>query len=238
MLLALDLTARQAARVLAQALRCRVKLEIEPRPETCTTLLWGTLVSGERDLLKVDLHDFGDDVSLAALTGATCDVRSLIGGELYLFSTFIVEATENTVPQRLVLATPELIQVANRRRVMRKTPHEPVPLRLTLPSSPQPFVAELANIGQGGIGCRLAQGELEQLLLIGDEVQLEFVLPWSSEVYRLPAIVCGKTAYADDRVVVGFEFRTPDPAAAAALERLRIALTTETARLSDTNGEP
>ena len=150
MLLALDLTERQAARVLERALRTRAKLEIEPRPESQSALLWGTLIGNDHThLLKVDLHDCGNDDRLTMLIGAHVDVRMLIDGELYLFSTFVVDAVDNAVPPRLSLATPELLQVANRRRVVRKTPNEPVPIRVVVPGAQQPFVAELANIGQG-----------------------------------------------------------------------------------------
>jgi hypothetical protein len=238
MLLALDLNERQATRVLEQALRTRAKLEIEPRPEPHGALLWATLVAkDENGLLKVDLHDCPADGTLSTLIGAHVDVRMMIDGELFLFSTFVVDASEGAVPQKLSLAVPELLQVANRRRVVRKTPNEPVPIRLMVPGSHQSFVAELANIGQGGIGCRVPNGELDALLLIGERVEIEFALPWAPEVYHLTAAVCSKTAFPDERVIVGLEFLTPDQPSAATLQHLRVSLVTETSRLSDVNGE-
>lgn len=238
MLVALDLNPRQAARVVAHAIHARAQLEIEPRPEVFCDLIWGTLVGGERDLLHVDLHDPPYDLGMTSLVGAACDVRLVLSGELYLFSTFVVDVSDQTVPRRLILASPEAVQVVNRRRFLRRRPVEPMPVRLGVSGSQQPFVAELANIGQGGMACRILPGELAELLLIGDEVQLEFVLPWSGDMLALTATVCAKDPTPDrERILVGFEFVASETTRAT-LERLRAALSSETARLSDLHGEP
>jgi hypothetical protein len=237
MLVALELNPRQAARVMAHAIHARAQLEIEPRPEICCDLLWGTLVGGERDLLHIDLHQAPSGVGMTNFVGAACDVRIILSGELYLFSTFIVDVSDQTVPQRLILASPEVIQVANRRRHVRRRPVEPMPVRLGVANAPQAFVAELANIGLGGIACRIPPGELEALLLIGDQTELEFVLPWSGDMLNLTAVVCSKDPTPDrEKILVGFEFVATD-ASRSNLEKLRAALTSETARLSDLHGE-
>ncbi|MCK4343116.1 MAG: PilZ domain-containing protein [Phycisphaerae bacterium] len=239
MLVALDLTARQAARVLAQALQTHAKLEIEPRPEYFESPLWGRLESRVQDLLIVHLVDAGREFPLAALIGAMCDVRTIMSGQFYMFTTVIVDTGEGTAPRRLCLAVPDAIQVANRRRHTRKNPIEPVPVRLTLPGVGEPFVGHLANIGRGGLGCRVLQRELDELLLIGNEVRLEFMLPWMSRVYSLPSEVCSKTLSHDkDHLLVGFEFCAPDAAAQATLELLRSVLDNETQRLTEIDGEP
>ena len=235
MLVALDLTGRQAARALAQAVRSRTKLEIDPRPESWDDLLWAGLVGRQDELLNVVLHDQAHQSPLTNLIGATCDVRTVISGQLYLFSTFIVEAADQVVPARLALAVPDAIQVANRRHMERKAPDEAVPVRLGVAGSQQPFVVELANISAGGVACRVPPGELVELLLIGDEVHVEFVLPWSGELFALPATVCGKTPCPGrEHQLVGFEFvsRTEGPQAAD-LVRLRASLLSQTARLSN-----
>jgi len=235
MLVTLDLTVRQAARVLAQAVHTHAKLEIEPRPETHSHLLWGSLTGRQQDQLLVDLHDAGRDLSLAPLIGAMCDVRSILSGQLCMFSTFIVDALENSVPQRLTLAVPASIQIANRRRFARKTPTEPVPLRLLLPGCPTCFVAILTNISPQGLACRVVSRELNEVLYIGDAVRLDFALPWSNEAYSLQASVCSKNpAGEEDQQIVGFEFaRTGQE---SLLDRLAQALADETARLIEKDG--
>lgn len=239
MLVALDLTARQSARVLAQALRTHAKLEIEPRPEHCTMPLWGTLELREQDRLQVSLLGTGPDAPLTSLIGAMCDARTILSEQLYLFSTYIVEATDDTAPLRLKLAAPDAIQVANRRRFARKTPTEPVPVRLTLPGWPEARVGTLTNVAANGLGCRLPRRDFDPVLFIGDELELEFVLPWTDHVYALPATICNKTPCHDlEYMNVGFEFVTSKNAATRAnVDLLRAALQTETARLTELEGD-
>jgi len=237
-LVALDLTPRQAARVLNQAVRGRTKLELEPRPEAARALLWGTLVGSEPEVLRVDLHDREHETPLAGLIGAMCDVRTCLAGQLYLFSTFVLDANDGTVPHRLTLAAPETIQVANRRRHTRLTPLEPVPVRLGVGGTLKPVLAELANIGPRGLGCRVSAGDDAGLFYIGDPVAVEFALPWNSDLFALSAVICNKGPSSEPtHVLVGLEFSASDAAARAALERLRAALLSETARLCEPGGE-
>lgn len=238
MLLALDLTTRQATRVIEQALRTRAKLEIDPRPDFLDSPLWGTLTGRENNLLAITLMNTNSDVPLTTLVGAMCDVRTILSGQLYMFSTVIVDASDATAPRRLTLAVPDLMQVANRRRFTRKSPTEPVPLRLTVPTADQPFVANLANISRSGLGCRVRRKELDNLLLIGDEVGVEFVLPWISQVFTLATEVCTKTPSQDpDHMIVGLEFKTQTSAAQATVDLLRAVLDNETQRLIETDGD-
>lgn len=238
MLVSLELNPRQMARVLAAALHNRVRVELEPRPETCDELLWGTLVGEAQSLLEVDLTDRGRLTTLDLLVGAACEVRTIIAGELYLFSTCIMEIVAERVPPRLRLAPPEFIQVANRRRYTRSTTVEPVPVSLGVPGVQQPFLAELANISAGGIRCRVSGAELGELLFIGDLARVDFSLPWTNEVYSVQATVCVKEEARDQtHLLVGLEFGTQRPEDIAVLERLRAALLTETSRLTEQNGD-
>jgi hypothetical protein len=236
MVVTLDLTARQAARVLAQAVRVRAKLEIEPRPESCRSLIWGTIDGRQDDLVQVVLHYAGQELASVGLVGAMCDVRTIVSGQLCMFSTCVMDVINEAVPRRLTLAVPQTIQVANRRRFARRCPTEPVPVRICVAGSGPPFVAVLSNIGPNGIGCRVASRDLDELLLIGDETKVEFVLPWSSDVYVLSAVTCSKSAERDEQcMAVGFEFvGTKDD---AMLQRLRNALNSEAARLIESDGD-
>ena len=234
MLVTLDLTARQAARVLEQAVHTRAKLEIEPRPDSCSALLWGSVAGREQDVLHVDLYDSGRDLTIDGMIGAMCDVRTILSGQLCIFSTFIVDANATTVPPRITLAMPETIQVANRRRFARKSTAEPVPVRLSVAGT-APQVAVLANIGPLGIGCRLVSGDPDDTLFIGDEVEVEFVLPWLEQVFALPACVCSKTHCREEgHLLVGVEFIVRNNQ--ADLDRLRAALSEQTAALIETDG--
>lgn len=236
MLITLDLTARQAARVLSQAVHTHAKLEIEPRPDSCSALLWGCVAGQEQDLLQVDLFETGRDVVLSALIGAMCDVRTILSGQLCIFSTFIADAQSAAIPPRISLATPETIQVANRRRFARRATTEPVPVRLAIPGTPAPLVAVLVNIGPSGIGCRLVDGLQDDPLFIGDEIEVEFLLPWSDQVFTSPACVCNKNPCREEgHMLVGLEFIPRGNE--AALDRLRTALSEQTAFLTEMEGD-
>jgi hypothetical protein len=237
MLVALDLTARQAVRVLNQALQEHARLEIDPRPIFLASPLVGALESAERDCLVVQLTENPGHVSPATLLGAMCDVRTMLSGQLYLFSAPVLEATEGPVP-RLRLGRPTAIQVANRRQFARRTPTETVPVRLLVPGAAQPLVAQITNLSRSGLGCHGPRRELDETLLIGDQIQVEFMLPWAPQVYRLPATVCTKNASPDQtRLNVGLEFAAHDAASRANLELLRSVLDNETQRLLDVEGD-
>ncbi len=230
MLVTLDLNSRQTARVLAEAVHIRAMLEIEPRPDAFSDLLWGTLSGRGQDGLYVELHERGPDIDLAGLVGAMCDVRMILARQLYLFATFVVDSVPQTAPQRLVIEVPQTIQVANRRRFARQAPLEPVPVRITVPAVANTFVGILANINPTGLACRLSGRELDEVLFIGDQAQLEFALPWSAELYTLPAVACTKSrSRQEEELMVGFEFAgTADE---ASLKKLRQSLRDQAARL-------
>jgi len=238
MLCTLELNERQSARMLAQALQNQAKLELEPRPEICETLLWGSLVGQQPDGLDVTLHDVDPHVDIVTLLGAACDARTILTGQLYLFSTYIVDAAQTPRGGRLRLAPPLTVQVANRRRFQRRTPHEPVPIRLLIPEQAEPHLGHLANIALGGMACRVQADEIGELLLIGETIDVEFALPWTHEIFRLSTVICSKNKDSDPRQLhVGLEFATTDASSASRLEDLRRALVSETARLCDMNGD-
>lgn len=236
MLISLELTARHAARVLTQAVRARAKLEIEPRPEDRHRLLWGLLTGHDEDALHVELCDVERSIDLRSLIGVMCDVRSIVCGQLCLFATFVSDVADHAVPARLMLGLPESIQLANRRRFARRAPADPVPARLTLPGSNAKFVAVLSNIGAGGLACRAVSRELDELLFIGDRIAVEFALPWSKEVFELPASVCTKGAAGEPgQLLVGVEFVAEGNE--CALQRLAESLSDEAARLIEKDGD-
>lgn len=231
MLISIDLSPRQAARMLAQAVRTRAKLEIEPRPHTCASLLWGTLAAREQDLLRVALFEGGSEFAAGALVGAMCDVRMILSGHLCMFSTFVAEVSNTRVPPTLLLAVPEVLQIANRRRFARHSPTEPVAVQVRVPAIAESFTAALSNIGPSGLACRVTSEELWDRLFIGDELELAFALPWSEDVFHIRAVTCAKSGEPDEGpMTVRFEFV---PAGfEEPLQRLRAGLNEESARLT------
>ncbi len=235
MISSLDLSERQAARVLEQAVRSRAKLEIEPRPDSHVDPLWGIVAGREQDLLTIELLNARGEAPIRALLGCMCDARTILAGQLYMFETAIVDVSERTAPIRLSLTVPGSIRVANRRRFGRRAPIDAVPVRLLPASAAQPIITALIDLSRTGMGVRVARAGADELLLIGDEVDAEFSLPWSRAVYALTLTVCSKTAcQGSDEMSVGLEYNPKDATQNAALELLRAALDSEQERLLDT----
>jgi hypothetical protein len=211
MMSALDLTPRQAARVLEQALRNRADLELEQRGGSGDRTLRGRLVAREAGLLSVELHDEDRALTLATLVGAFCDVRTVLSGELYLFSTCIVDVSDASVPQRVLLAVPSAVQVANRRRFERKSPGSWAQARLAGGPLGAPQLAPILSISAAGLACRVLQPQLDEVLLIGDEILVGVRLPGHAEFFELRATVCNKSLPHDKSYLdLGLEF-SPDP---------------------------
>lgn len=235
MISSLDLTERQAARVLEQAVRLRAKLEIEPRPELHLDPLWGIVAGREQDLISVELLGARGEAPIRSLMGCMCEARTILAGQLYIFETAIVDVSERTAPIRIALTAPAMIRVANRRRFGRRAPVDAVPVRMLPAGAAQPVVGALSDLSRTGLGVRVARAGADGLLLIGDQVDIEFSLPWSKTVYALAAAVCSKTAcQGSDEMAIGLEFSPIDATQKASLELLRATLDSEHDRLLDT----
>jgi hypothetical protein len=235
-LAAIDLTQRQAARVLEQAVRTHARVEIEARSRE--GIICGTLAERHDHLLCIHLHDQGRDWPLAGLLGAFCDVKTVLSGHLYVFSTCIVDVADQIAPQRMFLEPPGAVQVVNRRKFDRKNSQEAIEVQFWPPGAPQPIVGRLCNIGLGGLGCRGPRAELEDLLLIGEQIRITFQLPEAPEIFDLMAVICVKTAAGDGQNLdVGLEFplATHNDPAAPNLVQLRTVLARSYAQ--DTNPE-
>jgi c-di-GMP-binding flagellar brake protein YcgR len=220
----LDLTHRQAVRVLEQALRARGRVEIEPCGGDRT--IGGYLVAREGGLLRVDLHDHGRDWPLTPLVGAFCEVSMVLSGQMYRFSSCIVTAEDGAAAQRLMLSAPAIVQVCNRRRYDRRSYSESPAIQVFTQGHRDPLVGTLSEIGLGGLACNLPAAADEELL-IDDGVRLRFRLPGREELFELSACVCLKNAaHAGDDITVGLEF-CPDTPGAEGLARLRQALAQE-----------
>ncbi|MFH1747402.1 MAG: PilZ domain-containing protein [Planctomycetota bacterium] len=226
MLATIDLTHRQAKRVIEQALRNNGKMDIELRSNAGS--FTGNLVKHQDDMLHVALQDEGGGNTLAPLIGSFCEIKIVLSGNLYLFSSCIVDATEDTTPRTLLLAVPDVAQVCNRRRFDRRTSEHSIVVQLWAPGAADPFIGTLNNIGLAGLSCRMPREGLEQLLLIEDEIPLRFQFPNCGPPFDLMAIVCVKTPTSNGEFLnIGLEFFIPDDneTAGIALARLQSTLT-------------
>jgi hypothetical protein len=241
MLLSLELTARQAERVLEHARRSAARLELAPRSLPDSVRLRGALQGREGAMLVVDLDNAGAGVDVLALIGACCDVQMQLEGDLYQFSAAIMDIPDHGPAGRLLVSLPESIQVVNRRRWERTKAHVLAPARVFNPADGVELVGHLVDVSAGGLGVHLPGLIGDQELYVGDPVVVRFELPEVTPPFELPGVVCGKLAHpGEQHFVLSVEFATePGPAAAERdLERLRAALFEMTIDLSQADGRP
>jgi len=236
----LDLTPRQAARAIEQALRNQARFILEPRPFGDGEFLTGMLRAREReagrDLLVVDLDPTADAGDVARLAGSYCEVRTMLSAQLFLFTTYVVDARTDEMPLRVRLAMPDAVQVVNRRRFERTAATVASPVRIWPPSGP-PLTGQLENVGANGLAANLPGMEGDDRLLLGDPIRVQFELAGVSGRFELPAIVCHKLLLSGrQQMQVGVEFapRPNELTEWEALERLQHVLFEMTIDLSGT----
>ncbi len=240
MQLSIDLTPRQAARVLEQALRAGADLELEPRNLPDSNPLHGKLLGREGELLAVQVHDAPSSVPLSVLIGAFCEVGTVLSGELYRFSTYVMDVVDDPPPRRLLMVVPETIQVANRRQFERTNATVASQVRLWVGSQTAPAVGLLANVSADGLACNLPGTTLDSELALGDELRVHFELAGFDGVFELPAVLCNKILTRDTQQLslgMNFNVRPDCPPDRNALERLRAALQELMANSTDMDGE-
>ncbi len=234
MLMALDLNSQQTARVMARAVRAHAKLELEPHPDVSPNLIWATLEAASGECLTLRLFDGERGALPPRFIGANCEIRTVLNGLLYLFSSSVLDVRQAGGAIQVLMSPPSIMHVVNRRRYVRKAPVDPVKIMLKPAGAGDSAVeGELWNIGVNGLACRIARRVSDEFIFIGDSLTLQFMLPWNADSFDLRAIVCSKNNTHDpDFVVLGVEFATDAVAEQQhQLEHLRYLVAEETDRL-------
>jgi hypothetical protein len=224
---AFDLSPRQAARVLEQALRTRAPVEVETRQLPEDSFIRGVLEQRDGHTLELRVDSIPPGVWTAGLTGAFCEVRIRLFEHVYLFTTFIPELLEEARPLRLRLAVPEVIQVANRRRFERLCVPSAAQVHIQARQRSQVHVGLLADVSASGLSCSIPTPEHDDALLVGDPLRVAFELPGCDERFELPVLVCNKALSRDRQLLtIGLEFDVSagDTGGTANLERLQAVL--------------
>ena len=221
---AYELVPTRARRVLEVAIRHRACVSLTPRNNTDLTLN-GVIASATRESLWIALEapQRGTDVGLQSVC---CEGVLEFDRERYLFETSVLAAVEDDDGRRLEVVRPEGLQVLQRRRFWRAPVREPSQVRLVRPEphDDQPWsgTAAMMNVSPAGLAC-LADRDEADATAIGDLLQVTFDLPGGGEPVALEAGVRSKTpACADDRVIIGLEFRLEEDR--DQFHRLQVAL--------------
>lgn len=241
MQLTIDLTPRQAARVLAQALRAQARLQIEPRNLPEGETLRGQLTGREGDLLVIELTDDQHALPLTVLIGAYCEVQTVLSGELYTFSTYVLDVAKGGHRTQALMVAPQTIEVANRRQFERTVATVASQVRVWTAAQQVPTVGLLADVSVNGLACNIPGTGLDEALAIGDGLRVSFEIAGFDEVFELPVILCNKAITPDKQQLslgVQFNAQPDDPVAQHTLQRIRAALLKLTTDSTEMDGEP
>lgn len=222
MQMAFELSTRQAGRVLEHAVRSRAAIEIEPRNREDGLVFRGVLDGRERNLLCVKAEATTDPLGPLGLVGVFADVRLFVGGQLYLFNSCVLDVSDSPDPTYVMMAMPESVLVANRRRSERLTIPAAAQTRILHESGKVLAHALLADVSVDGLSCAMPP-PAEDGLFVGDGVRVVFELPGTDQDFELPATVANKSVTSDRQLLtLGVEFSTrANPNDVATLERLR-----------------
>ncbi len=233
---AIDLNARQSARILEQALRHKAGVYLEPRifneDESLRGQIEAIMPSGESSLrpatlvvalpAHADLANPADPahppVTLAELNllvGTCCDGFISLGENRYLFDADVLRVDPVHEPPfiaRVYLTRPDALQVMQRRRYSRFRPARSTQVELRWQKENSELggaISWLCNISPDGMACRIERRIGEQLW-IGDRITLEFTLaPGEQNHYVIDSVLCSKTpGGTDDKMILGLQFLT------------------------------
>ncbi|MEP0845498.1 MAG: PilZ domain-containing protein [Phycisphaerae bacterium] len=237
MLMTVDLNPKQAARVLEQAARSHAALQLEPRNRADGMVIAATLVRIEGNLMCVALEkDCG--LTPVDLIGAFCEAQLPLEGQMYSFTTCVLDVPDGDPPSRVMVSAPEVVQVANRRRFERTNATVASQVRIYVPGVDAPCVGLLTCVSAGGLSCVLPGASAGDALLVGDEVRAQFELAGVTGTFDLRVVICTKRA-GPDELHLGLEFATRgySPAEVKTLEAFRATLAEVFADHLDANGE-
>lgn len=223
-MMTLDLTPRQGARVIEQALRAEAELELEPRSRAIDDVVRGRLIGREGAYLRFELLG---GLAALELIGCFCDVRLELSGQLYLFTTSVADIPEHGARREILLTPPDWMQVANRRRFERTNATIAAQVRIKLSADAPVSVGLMSNVSAAGLACVMPGLELDDQALVGETAMLSFELPGLDDLFALPAVICNKARTEDQQqLILSFQFHV-DPAderGLAQLDRVREAL--------------
>lgn len=235
--MSIDLTHRQASRVIEQAVCCKARFEIEPA-HSRQQLTWTAHLRGRRgNLLALNVNRIaGDDDAL--LIGTYLDVRMWLDENLYLFTTCVMDHEVGPDGEAVLVAVPDAIQIANRRRFERTNGTVASQVRLWLNPNEPAYVGTLASISANGLAADIHGFGIDDRALLGDPARVRFELPGFDQPFELPALLCSKEIDKQmQQVRIGVEFEQPEgPEVAAELNRLRAALAELLIDLADPRG--
>ena len=226
-LFAYELEARQAQRILEQALRAGARVTLTPGTENPTPLQ-GVLVSATAESLWIEVRQPRIELD-AGLQSVCCEGVFELGDTRYLLASNVLAVVSDGEDRRLEIVRPEGLQVLQRRRFWRAQVQDSSPVLVSRPAAdgqaPWSCLASMLNVSVDGLAC-LAERSEADATAVGEQLRLVVRVCPAEEPFVVDAVLKSKTAAGTEgQIVLGFQFdltREPDQRQRlhAALERL------------------
>lgn len=169
-----DLSPGQSERIIEQAIRHHAEVILAPRAWTDDGGLDARLCGREGELLILECP-LSQDGTTDTLIGVHIDAQMVLGGTLYLFDTHLVDVDHAEPGTLLLIATPAVLQVAQRRRFQRRTLMSKCNVRLTGGRDDEQWAStgRLLNLSGDGMACRIDEATAKRLKT-GDTLHVQF----------------------------------------------------------------
>lgn len=234
MRVALELPARQASRILEQALRKQATFKFELCNGPDTISFEARFFERADDLLALEVINLPDDCDPHTWIGQYFDASMELSEELYLFTSSVMDCPGSD-GSRILVSVPETITVVNRRRFERTNATIASQTRFFFDGDGQGFLGLLSSISGSGLAANLPDTACDPVALVGDVVRVRFELPGFEGDFELPGVLCSKSIeQATQQMRLGVEFEIGDDMGAADdLQRLRACLAEMTINLTE-----
>lgn len=221
-----ELTDRQSARVIEQAIREEVTIRLDPHYSSGLEPFGVRLVAEEAEHLMFRILEDQGDAGQGLMPGQYCQAQFSLAESVYLLSVYVVELKQ--AEQLLRTGRPKLVQILERRRFIRSGVAAPTTLTLRWLTEDRQTTAPLFNVGGGGLAFRVPK-DVSDAIAIGDVLQVSFELPGLPRQFDLKINICNKTVASDEQsVIIGSQFQDePGDGQLGDLDELRRFLATQ-----------
>jgi len=165
----------------------------------------GFFLSGDTRALLIELTGH-PALNPTVVVNSECDVQ-FYNGKRYRFASTIQGAPQWGESRAIAVRRPDVITVSERRRLLRATlaPSSSVELTWQNAGAPYRCMANLLNVGAGGLACRVS-ADAARGIAPDATVMASFQLPWQGRSYRISANVTNKTPGSDNNMILGLAF--------------------------------
>lgn len=215
-----ELSDRQSARVIEQAISQQVPVRIDPHHSCGLVPFSAQMVSTDGDQFTFRILEETSPCSEALVPGLYCQAEFSVGGSPYLLNIYLTEI--HLQEHTLCTNRPKLVQVLERRKFMRAQTAPATTITVQWPAESRQALAKLFNIAGGGLAFRI-DNEMADYIAIGDVLEAQFELTGLPNRFAFPINICNKTLASDEQsVIVGAQFQESGPGVQAGdLDELR-----------------